>query len=102
MKLYLVSQNLNSGYDTYSDMVVCAQFEGAARRIHPSPYVTHFREGKWYGTSSIPPNREYETENDEYGSWIKFSDIDKLEVKYLGEASDDVKIGVVLSSFHAG
>lgn len=35
MKLFLVSQDVNNGYDTYSNMVVCAENEEKARLTHP-------------------------------------------------------------------
>uniref|UniRef100_A0A6C0JTQ4 Uncharacterized protein n=1 Tax=viral metagenome TaxID=1070528 RepID=A0A6C0JTQ4_9ZZZZ len=36
LKLYLISQRVNNEYDTYSDAVVVAENEEAAKRIHPS------------------------------------------------------------------
>lgn len=36
LKIYKISQNVNVEYDTYSDAVVVAENEEAAKRIHPS------------------------------------------------------------------
>ncbi len=101
MKLYLLSQSYRSGYDTYDSCVVCAESEDEAKYIHPSRFVTHYRGEKWYGTYSNNSG-EYETENDEYGSWVTIPNLDKLEIKYLGEATEGLDKGVILSSFNAG
>jgi hypothetical protein len=82
VKLYHLSQNERTGYDTFSDMVVCAESEEEARNIHPS----HWNDDPW--------------KEDMYGVWCKSPD--RVEVKYLGEAADDLEKGVICSSFHAG
>jgi hypothetical protein len=83
MKLFKISQTENTGYDTFSDAVVCAANESIARNINPS-------------------NGELMTENDwgEYGSWC--SSPIYITVEYIGEAAESCKEGLVLSSFHAG
>ena len=43
MNIYLISQEKNSGYDTYDSAVVCAENEEAAKLTCPSDYLT---EGK--------------------------------------------------------
>ena len=97
-KIYLVSQSINNGYDTYDSMVVAAESEQDARLIHPSDFVTHHNDGKWKGT--------YYNCGGEYDSpsggddWVEFSGIDKLTVQYLGETEHGR--GVVCSSFNAG
>lgn len=35
MKIYLISQDTNPGYDTYDSAVVCAENEQQAQKIHP-------------------------------------------------------------------
>ena len=49
MKLYLISQSMRCDYDTYDSAVVAAESESDARTIHPSIYVTHHKNGKWFG-----------------------------------------------------
>lgn len=44
MKLYLISQNVNNGYDTYDSAVVCAETEEEARMI---PISISYNMG-WY------------------------------------------------------
>jgi hypothetical protein len=47
MKLYLLSQSVADGYDTYDSVVVAAKSIKDARTIHPSSFVTHHKNGKW-------------------------------------------------------
>ena len=105
MKLYRISQEVNTGYDTYSDAIVCAENEEEARKTHPSEYTTHWRDGKWYGTykTTNPETngKEYETE-DSFGTWVAGNNLETIKVEYIGEASSDLEKGIVCASFHAG
>lgn len=78
MKLYLISQDENDGYDTYDSAVVCAGSEDEARKINPD-------YGEW---------------GRNYGSWC--SSPDKVTVRHIGEAVEGMEPGIVLASFHAG
>lgn len=100
MKIFKLSQTLNNDYDTYDSCIVCAENEDEARKIHPSKYVTHYKDGRWYGTHTN--GGEYETENGPYSSWVQFTQIDKVIVEYIGEADKTIQKGVILSSFNAG
>jgi len=73
MKLWLISQTENLGYDTYDSAIVAAPSASAARRIHPG-------------------SGERET-------WVAQKHV---MVKYIGTAAADIKKGVILSSFRAG
>lgn len=77
MKLYLISQEVNNGYDTYDSFVVCASDEEDARIIYP------------LDDHSIG-----------YGNWV--SSPDDINVKFIGEAAPEIKRGVVLGSYNAG
>lgn len=101
MNLYKLSQTINEDYDTYDSAIVCAENEEEARHIHPSEFVTHYKDGKWYGTYAVAPYSEYETENC-FRSWVKFEDLDQVKVELIGEAEANIKKGVVLASFNAG
>ena len=95
MKLFLISQNENNGWDTYDSAVVAAEDEEAARRIHPSEFTDGWDEynTSWYGTS-ISGERYYTRSGD---SWT----YPKLvHVKYLAEYEGEA--GVILASFNAG
>ncbi len=83
MKLFLISQTENEGYDTYSDAVVCAESEEDAKKIHPSDYK----------------DEEVTEEEEKYGTWTTLSNVD---AEYIGEAKEGSERGVVCSSFHAG
>ena len=77
MKLYLISQDENVGYDTYDSAVVVAQ--------------------DVYHASLIAPGGSF---GGNYGEWC--SKPDKVSVKYLGEAAAGIPAGIVLASFNAG
>lgn len=81
MKLWLISQSANNGYDTYDSAVVAAESEDAARMTHPSN-----QEG-WDG------------KRERYGTW---SSADQVKVEFIGEAKPDTKPGVICASFNAG
>ena len=80
MKLYLLSQSINKGYDTYNSCVVCAENEEDAKTIHPNGYGDN--------------------------SWINSNDWaekpEQVNVKYIGEAAPGMKKGIVCASFNAG
>lgn len=89
MKIYKLSQGLNNDYDTYDSVIVAAENEEEARRIHPSEFVTHYKDNKWYGMHT--KGEEYETDNGDYKTWVDFVDIDKIKIEYIGEAADNIK-----------
>ena len=97
MKIYLLSQDVVNGYDTYDSAIVIAENEDEARKIHPNKLVTHITNEQWMGTYS--GGEEYKNELYE---WVECSDIDKISVKYIGEASKEQQKGLVLASFNAG
>jgi hypothetical protein len=84
MNIYLVSQNINNGYDTYDSIVVVAATEDEARLITPS--------GK--------PWSDY---NDYRGDWVRTEDVYRIKVVLLGTAEPHLLPGtVLLASFNAG
>ena len=76
MKLFLISQNQITGWDTYDAAVVAAPDEETAKQIHP--------DGSGWDDSS----------------WC--SAPEHVSVRYLGEATGDVEQGVVCASFNQG
>lgn len=95
MKLYLISQNLLTKYDTYNSAVVSAESPDDAKDIHPDNSVTHVKNDKWFGTYA--KGGEYQTEPD---TWVRYSEIGHIKVEYLGET--EKKRGVILASYRAG
>lgn len=86
MNLYLISQDANNDYDTYSDAVVVAESEEAAKLIHPD------------GSKTLPT-----AEDDEwrYRDWVKIPD--QVNAKLVGTAAEGLQAGqVICASFHAG
>lgn len=79
MKLWLLSQKDNTGYDTFDSCVVAAETEEDARTIHPAEgqYKT------WY-----------------WSEWANTPD--SVQVKLIGEATPGAERGVILASFNAG
>lgn len=100
MNIYLLEQDLNNGYDTYDSCVVVALNETAARNTHPSPYVTHIKDGKWMDT--YEKGGEYECDRSVAERWVQCSQIDQIKVTLIGVANEDVGAGVICASFNAG
>ena len=75
MKIWLVSQTVNSGYDTYDSMVVCAATSDEARHMKPSP------------------------ENCYSNLWAAPEDV---QVEYIGEANPNSEQRIICASFNAG
>jgi len=98
MKLYLIFQTINNGYDSYDSAVVAAKNEYEAVRIHPSDHTDEYDDERncWYWTDERG-ERHY-TKYD--GDWVR--SIRDVKVRYIGEAAPDVFRGVVCSSFNAG
>lgn len=98
MKLYLLEQNENLGYDTYDAVVVCAMNADDAKVIYPSDYYKYnSATGKWHWWNDT--TKEFGgIEN--YGTWA--STPDNVQVTYLGRAMHNIPLGVVLASFNAG
>ena len=75
MKLFKISQIVNTGYDTYSDAVVAAPDMETARNMSPS-----YDEDPMY-------------------EWTK---PENVTVEYLGEAAPNISAGFICKSYHAG
>ena len=82
MKLWLLTNEVVTGYDTYDSAVVAAPDEAAARMTHPSEYV----DG-WDG------------EMDRWPVWCAAKNV---IVEYIGEATPETQAGVICASFNAG
>lgn len=79
MRLYLISQTVNRGYDTYDSAVVAAVSPVQAKKMHP--------------------RGELPTHRDPFMDWAKPEDI---QVELIGIAKPRTKAGVILASFNAG
>lgn len=79
MNLYLLTQDENTGYDTYDSCIVCAETVEQAKQINP------IRDDAW---------------TDSYPEWA--TSPDRVKATLIGEADDSIKRGVVLASYNAG
>lgn len=88
MKLYLLTQSKNHGYDTYDSCVVAATSPSTARKIHP-------------GECNVPgAYKEWWKEERHWGSWAET--LEQVEVEFIGNAKRGTKAGIICSSFNAG
>lgn len=94
MKLWLISQTVNTGYDTYSDAVVAAESDAEARALHPDGDVKWMGDARWRytdGTDRAPLYPE--------SGWAHPASV---VAKLIGEALPETTEGVICASFHAG
>lgn len=84
MNIYVISQETNNNYDTYSEAVVCAPSIEVAKTIHPNGNMLLTEEDwKYYG-------------------YLWCSKIEEVKCKFIGCACFGIEQGVVVASFHAG
>lgn len=97
MNLYLITQDVNTDYDTFDSAVVAASCEDDARLIHPSPYCGRAESGwKW-----LPPYAEACDASTESRTSCWCS-AEEVEVKLIGEATGQKAGSVICASYHAG
>jgi len=95
MKLWLISQDVNSGYDTYDSAVVAAPDEETARQISPDRYRV-WKDDQWH-FSFADGKSEPELS---HPSW-SWADPENVKAEYIGDG--DHKAGAVIcASFNAG
>lgn len=95
MKIYKISQEICSGYDTYSDAVVIAKDWESAAKIYPG--------GDYFKNDSETDLFVWNGENKgmEIDDWCRsWKDV---KVEYIGEADDSfTEETIVCASYHAG
>ncbi len=97
MKLFLISQSVNDGYDTYDSAIVCAKDEEHAKRTDPSGYYEIDEGGNFWFTYA--DGRKVNEGTEAPGNWCT---MENVEVEYIGEAKEGSEAGVICSSFNAG
>ena len=98
MNIYLVSQDINNGYDTYDSFVCYAESEDKARLLCPSKFNKFKKDGTlWFEYSSGEERQEYKSYD-----WV--SNPNDVKVEYLGTTTACINCeeGVILASFNAG
>ena len=83
MNIYLISQEVNSDYDTYDSAIVAANNVKDAQKMHPSN-----------GAECLSRD-----EIDYYTEWCGYEDV---RVELLGVAMQGTKKMVLLASYNAG
>ena len=82
-KLFLISQDVNDGYETYDSAVVCATSKKKAQTMFPFEETLHHTHNDYYRKEEWAP-------------------IEDVKVKFIG-TTDKYKPGdVVIASFNAG
>jgi hypothetical protein len=89
MNIYKISQEENTGYDTYDSAIVIAPTEEAAKKIHPN-------SDKSYNVY----NKNWWKEEYQFDCWA--TKLENVKVELIGIAKKGMKEGVILSSFNAG
>jgi hypothetical protein len=90
MNLWLISQTVNDGYDTYDSAVVCAGSVDDAQLIHPNGSERWVEKKGWVHAKG------------HNGSGYGWTTPENVKVVHIGSADCDVPEGVVCSSFNAG
>jgi hypothetical protein len=97
LKLWLISQSANDGYDTYDSAVVVAADAEEARRVHPSPYRKWIDDVLHFAYSDGSTTKETTISN----CWAE--SLDQIEVEAIGIAAPGLSDGTVIcASFNAG
>lgn len=91
MKLWLLAQTENTGWDTYDSAVVAAETEDAARMTHPyGNYVWREKERLW------------RSKGGHHWTLNVWATPESVTVKYIGEAAPGTNASVICASFNAG
>jgi hypothetical protein len=93
MKLYLVSQDVCGGYDSYDSMVVAARSPEEAIRISPCGTRVWSEVCSCWTYSDGREARRY-------GDWP--NNLIGIRAELIGSAVKGTKAGLILASFNAG
>jgi hypothetical protein len=96
MKLWLISQDVNNGWDTYDSAVVAAETEEEARNIYPDNWDNNPK--RWNGSKWLWYLEDGRVLDYSSGSWTS---PDNVQVQFLADGYEG-QAGTVLASFNAG
>lgn len=100
MHIYLLTQDINTGYDTYASAVVIAENADKARHIHPNFFYRYNEEGHLIFDYSDGTSER--VDGPPWGDGWVGENIEDIEVTLLGIAFEGIVSGVVCASFNAG
>jgi hypothetical protein len=95
VNLYLISQTVNSDYDTYDSAVVAAETAQQAQETHPSSHYRWHDDAWWFVYSD---GRESHW-GKQLSNWAAATEV---VVKLLSQADTTLPAGVICASFNAG
>ncbi len=98
MKLWLITQNEETGYDSYDSAVVAAEDSLSARRTHPSDFYAYSED--FHGWALLMHDGSLRQQTYYSRTWA--SKPQNVYAKYIGEAQENIAAGVICSSFNAG
>lgn len=97
LKIFHLSQNENTGYDTYDSFVVAAENFKEALHTHPDiGILKRWDEHQecWVDDETKKPVKDI------FPTWV--TTIENVKCVYIGRATEDVAKGVICASFNAG
>ena len=92
MKLWMIRQIVNTGYDTYDSAIVAADTEEEASMIHPDNNCV-WHDDSWYLQCRVGESK---------GDGCTWCSPKQVIVSDVGVAIRGTKKGVILASFNAG
>ena len=92
MNLYLLTQSVNRGYDTYDSCVVAAESEAEAVRMHPGGTRVWSDALLW-----VRPDGN----TDDYAMW-DWCHPSQVDCSLVGVAHESLPVGVLIASYNAG
>lgn len=95
MKIFLLEKNFNNDYDTFDAMIVVAENEKEALKIHPDDDI-FYKDNKWM---EILEGKEIELINN---PWCSCDDLRRIKITYIGEAKKGLKKGTIFTRFNNG
>ena len=93
LRLFLIEQKTNTGYDTYDSAVVAAKDEEEAKGIDPGGCYVWVSGIGWADNDTLKP-RDYDP-----CTWV---DPHEVTATLIGTAKEGTERGVICASFNAG
>ena len=92
--LFYPEWRIPNWYDTYDTIVVIAESEEEARKIHPNPALKWSEEKQQWYNPNAGSDPYWKGWGDDWGK------PEELEVAFVGEAIEGLKPGVICTSFN--